>query len=569
MTTRITLIRMAGPALSDGQAAPVIFLVGTGDSWATVRICDPDAAGEEERSGNRWRHLNQVARQLTATRNESDPGTKARPGTNCGQTAPFAQFNAHENDPLAISLRRNRTATLVSIATDVTGFALWPAPTRAIEPTPNTFADPLLPDPRFASKQATLRELAALRLGFSTQKFHNICLLAWQPTTGAGVSYRGFYSSGTNVPADAIARDKDTSRRFAQHHGLPVPAGVALDEKTDPVQATKRLRSPLVVKPAQGSLGTDVTLAVRDSTQLQAAIKRVREGAYAASGVIVEEQVEGNDYRVLATAEECVSVTRRIAAEVVGDGSSNIVELILAANAVRSANPRLRDFPLRPNAEMDSFLATQGHTMETVPAVNETVRLLRVANIGRGGSNIEVIEEAHPSLGELAMRVCRLLTLPLVGLDVILNDHRRDLAEQRHSIIEINSSPGMLMHPFPLYGPACDPYAVELARLLDHVPPKQSGDQLTTRLSIRGHVQQVGYRAWFLNRARDAKLTGWVRNTHDPDQVEALISGPAQAVAYMAGLALRGPAPSYPNEVITRPVTQTPPTDFRILATGP
>src|SRR5258708_12326869 len=60
-------------------------------------------------------------------------------------------------------------------------------------------------------------------------------------------------------------------------------------------------------------------------------------------------------------------------------------------------------------------------------------------------------------------------------------------------------------------------------------------------VTIRGRVQGVGYRAWVEHRARAHGLEGWVRNLRD-GSVEAVLAGPADAVAEMVSLCRRGPS---------------------------
>jgi acylphosphatase len=60
------------------------------------------------------------------------------------------------------------------------------------------------------------------------------------------------------------------------------------------------------------------------------------------------------------------------------------------------------------------------------------------------------------------------------------------------------------------------------------------------RVTIRGRVQGVGYRAWVEHQARAHRLEGWVRNKRD-GSVEALVAGPAAAVAEMVAACRRGP----------------------------
>ena len=57
---------------------------------------------------------------------------------------------------------------------------------------------------------------------------------------------------------------------------------------------------------------------------------------------------------------------------------------------------------------------------------------------------------------------------------------------------------------------------------------------------IRGRVQGVGYRAWTEYTALERGLAGWVRNRRD-GSVEAVFSGPAEAVADMVDACRRGP----------------------------
>ncbi|WP_342234875.1 acylphosphatase [Inquilinus sp. OTU3971] len=67
-----------------------------------------------------------------------------------------------------------------------------------------------------------------------------------------------------------------------------------------------------------------------------------------------------------------------------------------------------------------------------------------------------------------------------------------------------------------------------------------SGERKALSLRITGRVQGVGYRAWLAGQAMAAGLDGWVRNRRD-GSVEALLSGPAEAVDQVAAACRRGP----------------------------
>mgnify|MGYP005851332483 CR=1 FL=1 len=62
----------------------------------------------------------------------------------------------------------------------------------------------------------------------------------------------------------------------------------------------------------------------------------------------------------------------------------------------------------------------------------------------------------------------------------------------------------------------------------------------THRLRIHGRVQGVWFRESMQLEAERLKIAGWVRNTPD-GKVEAVVQGPAEAVAALIKWAHRGP----------------------------
>jgi acylphosphatase len=74
------------------------------------------------------------------------------------------------------------------------------------------------------------------------------------------------------------------------------------------------------------------------------------------------------------------------------------------------------------------------------------------------------------------------------------------------------------------------------------------------RVTIRGRVQGVGYRAWVEHRAVAHGLEGWVRNRTD-GSVEAVFSGPQDIVADMVASCRRGPSSARVAAVIDEPAS--------------
>lgn len=70
----------------------------------------------------------------------------------------------------------------------------------------------------------------------------------------------------------------------------------------------------------------------------------------------------------------------------------------------------------------------------------------------------------------------------------------------------------------------------------------------TLHLLITGRVQGVGFRDWLIHEAAQFGLTGWVRN-RGSDQVEAVISGPGDAVDRCVQRCWTGPALAAVNNI--------------------
>lgn len=68
------------------------------------------------------------------------------------------------------------------------------------------------------------------------------------------------------------------------------------------------------------------------------------------------------------------------------------------------------------------------------------------------------------------------------------------------------------------------------------------------RVTIKGRVQGVGFRAWTQIEASRLGISGWVRNRLNGD-VEALFAGPPEAVAALCAACWRGPPQARVTEV--------------------
>ena len=78
----------------------------------------------------------------------------------------------------------------------------------------------------------------------------------------------------------------------------------------------------------------------------------------------------------------------------------------------------------------------------------------------------------------------------------------------------------------------------------------------TYRLTIKGKVQNVGFRHWFSDLAISLGLNGYVQNKESKDEVEAIIQGSMQSILSITEKAKNGPEMALvegviPNNIIS------------------
>jgi acylphosphatase len=72
-------------------------------------------------------------------------------------------------------------------------------------------------------------------------------------------------------------------------------------------------------------------------------------------------------------------------------------------------------------------------------------------------------------------------------------------------------------------------------------------------IRVTGRVQGVGFRAWAASRARNLRLTGWVRNAED-GSVEIHAEGPDDSLERFLGALREGSPYSSVDGVVSRRV---------------
>ena len=264
---------------------------------------------------------------------------------------------------------------------------------------------------------------------------------------------RATMTSRTSSLAVDIAGDKDLTTQLLAAAGLPVPRSLPVRSVEDAVRQAERIGYPVVVKPLDGNHGRGVHLDLRDAAAVRAAFDDARAEARRGT-VLVESQVNGNDYRVLVVAGAMVAVAERVPAHVIGDGKHTVAELVELTNADprRGVGHEKVLTRIRVDAAAAELVRAQGFELDQVVDEGVMVKLTLTGNMSTGGISIDRTDEAHPDNVEIAEEAARVVGLDVAGIDFIAPDIAEPVRETGGAIVEVNAAPGFRMHTHPTVG---------------------------------------------------------------------------------------------------------------------
>jgi D-alanine-D-alanine ligase-like ATP-grasp enzyme len=251
-------------------------------------------------------------------------------------------------------------------------------------------------------------------------------------------------------PPEAVRRALDKPRVHAllTDAGIPVPQHLELDFPDLKAARAELARTggPLVIKPASGTSGGDgATTGIRTRGELvRAAVRAART----TPRILVEQQIPGDEYRLLFLDGMLLDTVRRRPPSVVGDGRSTVAQLLAQENERRLA-ARGEDGLKLVTLDLDAVLTLKraGLTLRSVPDEGQRVPLKGLASqAGRRDS-----ERVDPGvLGDAFVEDCRTAVqavgLRFGGVDVIAPQTTGRLSEGGGAVIEVNGTPGLHYH---------------------------------------------------------------------------------------------------------------------------
>ncbi|WP_456404796.1 hypothetical protein [Thiolapillus sp.] len=247
-------------------------------------------------------------------------------------------------------------------------------------------------------------------------------------------------------------RSKAQAREVFAANGVPHARGEIFFSPWRAHRFARQHGFPLVIKPNVSGFSRGSHFPINNFRELWKAALMVKIWWPMS---VVEEYLQGKNYRVLAGNGEIISVIRRFPPFVVGDGQSSISTLIDKENSIRDEmGLRPVIHPIPKNRQTRRYLKKQGLSLTSVPEEGRQIILFNRISLAPGGV-VETIslDQIPPMNRRLFLRILELFDANILGIDVIMKDGiENPWNEQKCIFLEVNSRPFTAMHDVPRYG---------------------------------------------------------------------------------------------------------------------
>ncbi len=283
-------------------------------------------------------------------------------------------------------------------------------------------------------------------------------------TLGCGKGSQIIYSISSSLDSKNskdIQKDKWTTNLMITRLGLPIPKWQTIDNKSQIEDIWSEYNKPVVIKPTGLTGGNGVVVGIDTIEEAKKAyefaLKAVNEKQREEwqKKIMIQEQVAGEDYRLLVIDGKLEIVTKRIPAFVIGDGKKTIEELIKDTNNDPKRDITSPTHTLKPivvDEPLHDFLQQQGLTLESIPKQNEKIQVRKVASMSQGGITEDFTDKVSEEIKYIVESIAASIHAFTLGVDVLCKDISKPLTVDNGAVLEVNTMPEAYLNLFPVLG---------------------------------------------------------------------------------------------------------------------
>lgn len=259
-------------------------------------------------------------------------------------------------------------------------------------------------------------------------------------------------TSKDNYVTVLIMENKVVTKKVLDKANIKVPKGYeffSLEDALDNID--KLVNMPVVVKPKSTNFGIGISI-FKDGANKEDLKEALKIAFNNDNTVLVEEFIKGKEYRFLVVGDEVIGILHRVPANVTGDGTKSIRELVEIKNqdSLRGKGYKtpLEKIELDNNARL--FLKQEGKDFDYIPRKDEVVYLRENSNISTGGDSIDYTDSIFKKYKDIAVESSKAVSANICGVDMMIEDYTDE--NSNYAIIELNFNPAIHIHSYPYKG---------------------------------------------------------------------------------------------------------------------
>lgn len=279
---------------------------------------------------------------------------------------------------------------------------------------------------------------------------------------GKGSQITGSAASSKDAHmAQKIQKDKWTTNTLINRLNLPTHKWEIIETKEQLEKLWDEFDKPLVIKPTGLTAGKGVSVGIDTLQRAKDAFDYAKQMVKGDSRpnwqkkIMIEEQISGEDYRLLVINGKLEIVTKRIPAFIIGDGKATIKQLIEKENSDPrrdTKNPAHILKPIAIDRPLLNYLKEQELTLDTVLQKDEKVTVRKVASMSQGGITEDFTDNVSKEIKILVESIAKSIHAFTLGVDIICKDISKPLTKDNGSILEINTMPESYLNLYPVLG---------------------------------------------------------------------------------------------------------------------